>query len=105
MDKKVFIPPNGWNYQIPYRILVPSGINNLLVAGRCVSVDHEALGSLRLMPQCGVMGQAAGVAATIAIKENCEVSNVPISKLQSELKRQKCIVDDSDVALYNKTKD
>jgi hypothetical protein len=102
MDKKVFVPPNGWNYQIPYRILTPRGMKNLLVAGRCVSVDHEALGSLRLMPQCGVMGQAAGVAAVLAIRDNCEVSKVSIPKLQSELKRQKCIVDDADVALYNK---
>lgn len=101
MDKKRYTPQRGFKYQIPYRILVPKGMKNLLTAGRCVSVDHEALGSLRVMPQCGVMGQAAGAAASLAIRNRLDVGDVSICELQSELKRQGCIVDEEDIARYN----
>jgi hypothetical protein len=84
-------------YQIPYRILVPEKIDNLLVAGRCVSCTHEALGSLRVMPQCGVMGQAAGVASVISLRDNVASRKVSIEKLQTELKRQDCIIDGIDI--------
>lgn len=98
MDAKRWTPEMGFKYQIPYRILVPKGTRNLLTAGRCVSVDHEALGSLRVMPQCGVMGQAAGVAASLATRNGEDVKNVSVPELQSELKRQKCIIDEQDIA-------
>lgn len=101
MDRKRYVPETGFKYQIPYRILVPRGRRNLLVAGRCVSVDHEALGSLRVMPQCGVMGQAAGVAASLAIRDDQAVRDISIPKLQNELKRQKCILDEGDIQLHN----
>ncbi len=101
MDRKRFIPETGFKYQIPYRILVPRGRRNLLVAGRCVSVDHEALGSLRVMPQCGVMGQAAGVAAALAMRTGNAVRDVPVDLLRAELKRQHCILDEQDIRLHN----
>lgn len=50
----------------PYRILLPKGLENLLVAGRCVSCDPESFGALRLMPCCAMTGQAAGTAAALA---------------------------------------
>ena len=92
MDKKTYYPEKGFKYQIPYRILVPKGIKNLLIAGRCASCTHEALGSLRVMPQCGVMGQAAGVATVISLKEEKSPSNIDIKSLQNELKKQGCIL-------------
>ena len=56
-------------YQIPYRCLLPKGVDNLLVAGRCISATHEAHASLRIMNTCVALGEAAGTAAGIAIEE------------------------------------
>jgi hypothetical protein len=54
-------------YQIPYRSLVPRGVDNLLVAGRPISATHQAHSSLRVMGTCMGIGQAAGVAAAMAV--------------------------------------
>lgn len=62
------LPVNEW-YEIPYRCLVPLKISNLLIAGRCISSTHEAHSSLRIMPNCYCIGEAAGIAADIAVKE------------------------------------
>ena len=88
MDKKTIRPDKGFKYQIPYPILVPKDVDNLLVAGRCVSVDHEALGSLRVMPQCGVLGEAAGTSAVLSIQENTSPKKINIKKLQEMLPDQ-----------------
>lgn len=56
MGGQTWRPPRGFHYQIPYRALVPQKMN-LLVAGRCISADHVALGSLRIMATCTVMGE------------------------------------------------
>jgi len=58
----------GETHGIPYRILTPKGLKNVLVGGRCVSTDEIAIGSLRVMPPCLVTGEAAGLAAAIAAK-------------------------------------
>jgi hypothetical protein len=91
MDKKEYRPERGFQYQIPYRILLPKDIDNLLVAGRCASCTHEALGSLRVMPQCGVMGQAAGAAAVISLKHGISPKDISIPELHKTLKEQDCI--------------
>ncbi|MDQ1323104.1 MAG: hypothetical protein QG587_438 [Chloroflexota bacterium] len=54
-------------YGIPYRTLLPLGIEGLLVAGRCFSATHDAHASARSMATCMAMGQAAGTAATLAV--------------------------------------
>lgn len=54
-------------YQIPYRSLVPLGVENLLVAGRCISGSYEAHASYRVTGDCVAMGQAAGTAAALSI--------------------------------------
>lgn len=92
MDKKTYYPEKGFKYQIPYRILVPQDIDNLLVAGRCSSCTHEALGSLRVMPQCGVMGQAAGVASVFSLQDKKSPAKINVKALQEELKKQDCIL-------------
>jgi len=56
---------SGKAYDIPYRCLVPEAIEGLLVAGRCISVDHMALGSVRGIPLCIATGQAAGKAGRL----------------------------------------
>jgi len=61
-------PPGDW-YEIPYRCLLPAGVEGVLVAGRCVSCDREALGSLRVMPTCMYLGAAAGTAAAWSAAE------------------------------------
>lgn len=104
MDQKTWHPEKGFRYQIPYRILVPSGMDNLLVAGRCVSCDHEALGSLRVMPQCGVMGQAAGVASVLSLRAGVPPRAVDINALQDELRRQDCILTEQDILRSNTCK-
>ncbi|MEK6793308.1 MAG: FAD-dependent oxidoreductase [Spirochaetota bacterium] len=100
MDAKVWNPPKGFKYQIPYGIIVPKDVDNLFVAGRCASATHEALGSLRVMPQCGVMGEAAGTAAVLSIEKNIAPKNIDVRALQGMLREQKCIVDESDIARY-----
>lgn len=56
----------GESHGIPYRCLTPKKLRNVLTAGRCISTDDEAYGSLRVMPPCLVTGEAAGVAASLA---------------------------------------
>lgn len=73
-------------YEIPYRCLVPQGIEQLLVAGRCISADHDAHARSRNMPACMATGQAAGIAAAVAIEEGTSVRAVPIEKVQAALR-------------------
>lgn len=78
-------PASGTPYQVPYRILLPKKIQNLLVAGRCSSMDREALAAIRVMPPVFAMGQAAGSAAAICIAKNLNPAEVPIAELQDLL--------------------
>ncbi|PKO11912.1 MAG: FAD-dependent oxidoreductase [Chloroflexi bacterium HGW-Chloroflexi-10] len=59
--------PDGETYQIPYRCLLPQNVDRLMVAGRCLSADHDAHASVRSMGQCMAMGQAAAAAAKVCI--------------------------------------
>ncbi len=78
----------GTWYTIPYRSLVPkkSECDNLLVGGRCISVNHEAQASIRIMPICCTTGEAAGVGAAAAIKSNVSVQDTDIHEIQTILK-------------------
>jgi len=76
---------NGEWYGVPFRCLVPLNIEQLLVAGRSISATSEGAGAVRVMPPCMEMGHAAGVAAAMAVKEQCLVRNVNIKKLQAQL--------------------
>ncbi|MGD9518061.1 MAG: FAD-dependent oxidoreductase [Armatimonadota bacterium] len=57
-------------YDIPYRSLIPRGVDNLLVAGRPISADHVAHSSLRIQPTCYALGQAAGTAAALCVRRS-----------------------------------
>lgn len=76
----------GESYGIPYRVLTPRGLENVLVAGRCVSTDQSVHGSLRVMPGCFITGQAAGVAAAMASVSGVSVHDLDTRDLQSRLK-------------------
>jgi hypothetical protein len=73
-------------YEIPYRCLVPRGVEQLLVAGRCISADHTAHARSRNMPACMATGQAAGIAAAVSIDEGVKVRAVPVQKVQQVLR-------------------
>jgi hypothetical protein len=82
-----WIVPEGY-YSIPYRCLLPKRIDNLLVAGRCISVSPLALASVRSMPCCMATGQAAGTAAAKASKDKSKPRNLDVSSLQALLRNQ-----------------
>lgn len=79
--------PTGEYYTIPYRSLIPKSAENLLVAGRCISSDHGAQASYRIMPVVCCIGEAAGSAVGLAVKQNCTVREIDVKELQNELKR------------------
>ena len=70
-------------YTIPYRSLTVKDADNLLVAGRCISADHEAQASIRIMPICASTGEAAGIAASLA--PGGKVKEVDIKALRERL--------------------
>ena len=72
-------------YDIPYRCLVPRGIENLLVAGRCISGDHVALASYRIMSHCMATGEAAGTAAALAVNLGQFPREIDVKKLREQL--------------------
>lgn len=72
-------------YDIPYRVLVPEKIENLLVAGRCSSMNHEAMAATRVMSTCMALGEAAGTAARIALAAGVKPSQVDVAEVQKAL--------------------
>ncbi len=76
----------GESYGIPYRVLIPQNLKNVLVAGRCVSSDRVIQGSIRLMTGCYITGQATGIAASIAVDDNTDTRGFNVKKLQRKLK-------------------
>ncbi len=75
-------------WQIPYGALVPKKIDNVLAAGRCISAEMRMADLVRLIPNCFVTGQAAGVAAAVAVQDNCRPRDVDVPKVQKILKAQ-----------------
>ncbi|GAB4340291.1 MAG: putative intracellular survival FAD-dependent oxidoreductase IbeA [Candidatus Abyssubacteria bacterium] len=84
----VILPTTGRYFQVPYGIVLPQKVDNLLVAGRCVAGDRVSHAATRQMLCCAVTGQGAGVAAAVSLKDNVVCRRVNISKVQSALKRQ-----------------
>lgn len=79
----------GESHGIPYRCLLPRGVRNMLVAGRCISTDRAVQGSTRVMPNCLAMGEAAGCAAAWAARgESGDVRAIDARKLRTRL--QEC---------------
>jgi hypothetical protein len=74
----------GFNH-LPYRMVVPQGIDNLWIAGRCASMTHEAQSAARVTGACFVMGEASGLAAHLALGAGASAQNVDIAALQGGL--------------------
>jgi ribulose 1,5-bisphosphate synthetase/thiazole synthase len=84
----LILPTTGRYWQVPYRALVPKGVENLLVAGRCIGGDKISHASARNMMCCAVGGQGAGAAAAVSIQRDEPFDRLNIDALQRELKRQ-----------------
>jgi ribulose 1,5-bisphosphate synthetase/thiazole synthase len=85
--------PDGETYHIPFRALLPQKAERLLVAGRCLSADHDAHASVRSMGQCMAMGQAAGAAAALSASAGELPREVNAAQLQDTLRRIGAILD------------
>lgn len=80
----------GEVYAVPFRSLLPLGMDNLLTAGRIISCDRSMLGSVRVVPCCFATGQAAGTAAAMAAKAGITASKVDASALRAQLAADGC---------------
>lgn len=87
------LPTTGRYFHVPYGILLPQKVENLLVAGRCVAGDIISHAATRQMACCTVTGQAAGVAAAVSLKENVTFRQVNIRNVQKALKKQGVRID------------
>lgn len=89
----VYIPDSGV-YDIPFRTLLPQGLDNVLVAGRCFSATHAAHASCRSMGQCMAMGEAAGTAAALAVRQGIDPRGLDMGVLQGRLVQNGAILFD-----------
>jgi ribulose 1,5-bisphosphate synthetase/thiazole synthase len=87
-DDTVVKPYAKSEMRLPYGSLLPQKVENLLVAGRCISAEEDAMGQLRLIPVCSATGQAAGTAATLALKHGIAPRHLDVSLLQKTLEEQ-----------------
>ncbi len=81
-------PYATWPMRLPYGCLLPRNVENLLMAGRCISAEEEAMGQLRLLPVCSSTGQAAGTAGALAIHQGILPRYLNLSSLQKTLMKQ-----------------
>jgi hypothetical protein len=81
------IPESRGFNELPYRMLVPEGVDNLLVAGRCASMTHDGQSAARVSGACFAMGEAAGLAAALALGGNTIPRDIAVDKLQLQLKQ------------------
>jgi hypothetical protein len=82
------IPESRGYNELPYRMLVPEGIDNLLMAGRCASMTHDGQSAARVSGACFAMGEAVGLAADLALSGNTIPRDIAVEKLQQALQQQ-----------------
>jgi FAD dependent oxidoreductase len=82
------IPESRGYNELPYRMLMPEGVDNLLMAGRCASMTHEGQSAARVSGACFAMGEAAGVAAALALSGNTIPRDIAVERLQDTLRDQ-----------------
>ena len=83
----------GVTYVIPFRSLRTDEVDNLLVAGRCISVDHRTHHATKEIPPSMATGEAAGTAAALAVRRGVALADLPIDVLRDELRRAGAIVE------------
>jgi hypothetical protein len=88
--------PDGETYGIPYRSLLPAGVEGVVVAGRCFSATHDAHASARSMGTCMAMGQAAGTAAALAAAAGTTPRSVGADAVRARL-----LADGADVGVLD----
>jgi hypothetical protein len=98
-DVQVAVQP----YEIPFRVMLPQNdqVDNLLVPV-CLSASHVAYSSVRMEPQYMIIGQAAGVAASLAIQKGVAVQDVPVATLQKKLHEGKAVLNLKDAEANSK---
>ena len=84
----LILPTTGRYFQVPYRNVLPKGIENLLVSGRSTGGDRDSHAATRNMACCAVIGQGAGIAAALSVKTGKSLKEVKIQDIQTELERQ-----------------
>jgi ribulose 1,5-bisphosphate synthetase/thiazole synthase len=84
----LILPTTGRYMQVPYRSMLPKGVDNLLVTGRAIGGDKVSHAAVRNMACCAVAGQGAGVAAALSLKSNRTLDKVDLGAVQAELTRQ-----------------
>ncbi len=84
----LILPTTGRYFQLPYRSLVPTGVGNLIVAGRCIGGDKISHAAVRSMMCCTVTGQGAGVAAAVSLRTGRSFDRLDVGVVQQELRRQ-----------------
>jgi len=84
----LILPTTGRYFHLPYRALVPGGVGNLIVAGRCIGGDRVSHAAVRNMMCCAVSGQGAGTAAAVSLKTGQAFADLDVGLVQAELKRQ-----------------
>ena len=84
------VQPEPRHYDVPYRSLVPTDVDNLLVAGRCLSSDFPAQSATRLVMCCNAMGEAAGTATALSLKHDIPPRKVDVAELQKTLVANGC---------------
>jgi len=84
----LYIPTTGRYFQVPYGIMLPRKVENLLVAGRAVAGDRDSHAATRQMVCCMATGQGAGVAAAVSVKGKVSCGRVNIARVQERLKKQ-----------------
>lgn len=78
--------PPGEYHEVPYRCLVPLGVDNLLVAGRCISATFEAQAAIRIEATCRAMGEAAGAAAALCVANRVTPRQLDTAMLMDDLR-------------------
>ena len=87
-ESAICLPCETDCYDIPYRCLLPKQIDNLVVAGRCISATHIAEAATRKVPNCMATGQAAGTAAALAVQRQVAPRKLDVAQLQQTLREQ-----------------
>jgi len=87
-----YIEHSGENYYIPLSCLISNNIENLLTAGKSISADKYAFAAVRVVPPCIAMGQAAGTAAALAVRDGVDVGELDVKKLQNKLEQDRVLL-------------